>query len=102
MELLAIGQLYSTFESSLFHDEVWWNRPQLDGPYGFHNHPDTYRDPDAEFWRIVIFPTNEALLVKKMDLQKRGDGHYPLNTISFIKIKYMSEDGVWMDYLNGD
>ena len=49
----------------------------------------------------VTFPNDEALLVKKMDFQKRGDGAYSLNTISNIKIKYMSENNDWIDYLDG-
>ena len=73
----------------------------LDGDTGFHNHESTYEDLNSEFWVSVIFPSDETLLVKKMDLQKRGDGGYPLNTISNIRLKYLSENDEWIDYMDG-
>ena len=49
----------------------------------------------------VTFPSDETLLVKKMDLQKRGDGNSHLRTISNIRVKYLSVNDEWIDYLDG-
>ena len=67
LDLLAMGTLYSTYDSSLWNS-VKWSDPRIDGAFGFHSHIDTYYDFDSEFWINVAFPSDETLLVKKMEL----------------------------------
>ena len=67
LDLLAMGELYSTYDLLSSWDSDW-SDPRLDGTRGFHNHLDTFSDPNSEFWVSVTFPSDETLLVKKMDL----------------------------------
>ena len=61
LDILAMAELYASYDSNDWHSATWED-PRLDGYRGFHN------GQDSEFWVSVAFPTDETLLVKKMDL----------------------------------
>ena len=66
LDLMAMSELYSSYDSNDWHSPTY-SDPRLDGSRGFHNGGGTF-DHDSEFWISVTFPTDETLLVKKMDL----------------------------------
>ena len=65
LDILAMAELYASYDSNDWYSADWKD-PRLDGYRGFHNGLATFVQ-DSEFWVSVAFPTDETLLVKKMD-----------------------------------